>query len=95
MTESAPPLPETDCILLSFLAEEDRFLYNLLDNGYIPNYSQATQSLSGYLLRGWITTGWREGAIVYRLTELGRECLRSGLHLEAMPQPAPKPFWRQ
>lgn len=96
MTNShTPPLSDTDKKLLSFLQSGDRYLYGFLDESLFPTYAEATSTMSRLILHGWVTTGWLEGSISYRLTELGHKCLETGLQLEAIPEPErPKFFWQ-
>lgn len=93
MTDPVSALTAPDRTLLNFLSESDRYLYDFLDHSHFPTYQQARLALNRLITRGWVASGWSDGgAIIYRLTDLGRECLRTGLQLETMPE-RKSPFW--
>lgn len=83
-----PQLTDPDRALLSFLAESDHFLYDFLDHSFFPTYREASQTLGRLIRLGWVATGWNDdrSAIDYRITELGRKCLETGLQLEVVAE---------
>jgi hypothetical protein len=91
-----PLLTDTDKTLLSFLLESDRFLYDFLDSSLFPTYREATQVMGRLMARDWVVTGWSDdrSAINYRITDLGKRCLETGLQLEVVAEAKTRFPWR-
>ncbi|MBW4661008.1 MAG: hypothetical protein KME15_20215 [Drouetiella hepatica Uher 2000/2452] len=85
------PLTAQQRQILSFLAQS-RYLYDFLDANLIGNYQEANSILPPIIARGWAGCSFEEGAMLYKLTDLGRAALQNGLQLSEMPTPTPNPF---
>lgn len=82
------PLTAQQRQILSFLTQ-NRYLYDFLDANLIGNYQEANNLLPPIIARGWASSSFEDGAMLYRITELGKTSLQKGLQLSEMPVPNP------
>ena len=83
------PLTTQQRQILSFLTQ-NRYLYDFLDANLIGNYQEANNLLPPIIAHGWAGCSFEEGAMLYRITDLGKAALKTGLQISEMP--APNPF---